>query len=100
MDIKYSELKKKEVFNVATGENYGKIQDLIFNSKSGKIETIIVPGKKNCFLSCENVEIKYCDIDKIGRDAILVKIGSCRKNECEPINLCCNQEVAPFEDEE
>ena len=100
MDIKYSEFRKKEVFNISTGENYGKVQDFVFNSKSGKIETIIVPGKRNAFLNCESIEIKFCDIEKIGRDAILVKIGSCRKKECEPINVCCNQEVAPFEDEE
>ena len=99
MSIKYSELKKKEVFNVSTGENYGKIQDLIIDSKSGKIEKIIVPGKKNGFLNCESIEIKFCDVEKIGRDAILIKIGNCRVKECEPAP-CCQQEIIQFDDEE
>ena len=99
MEIKYTELKKKEVFNVATGENYGKIQDLIIDSKSGKIEKIIVPGKKSSFLNCESLEIQFCEIEKRGRDAILIKIGSCKKMECEILKPCCN-EISPFDDEE
>ncbi len=91
MNIKYSELKKKEVFNVVTGENYGKIQDLIINTNSGEIECIIVPGKKSSFLNCENVEIKFCEIEKIGSDAILVKRGKCKKDVCndKPRNEVC-----------
>ena len=101
MEIKYSELKKKEVFNILTGENYGKIQDAILDGKTGKIEIIIVPGKKSSFLNCESLEIKFCDIEKIGRDAILVKIGSCRKKECDEVKPClCAEEISSYDDEE
>ncbi len=88
MSVKYSELKKKDVFNLISGENYGKIQDLIIEKRSGKIQSIVVPGKKSAFLNCESIEIPYCDIDKIGADAVLVKLGSCKKNDG-----CCNDYI-------
>ena len=53
MEINYQELKKKDVLNVATGKNLGKINDLIIDAKSGKILKIVVPGKRG-FLSCES----------------------------------------------
>ena len=101
MDIKYSELKKKEVFNVLTGENYGRVQDVILNSLSGEIEKLIVPGKKSNFLNCESIEIKFCEIEKIGRDAILVKLGSFRKHNLldRPKPSLCEEEIPSCEDE-
>lgn len=87
MSVKYSELKKKDVFNITSGENYGKIQDLIIEKRSGKIQSIVVPGKKSTFLNCESIEIPYCDIDKIGTDAVLVKHGSCKNKNSRG---CCN----------
>lgn len=82
MNVKYSELKKKDVFNVTSGENYGKIQDLIIDEESGKIEKIAVTGKKSAFLNCDLLEIKFCEIQKIGADAVLVKRGRCKKDDC------------------
>lgn len=71
--MKFSELKKKEVFNLSTGENLGKITDICFDEKSGVIEKIIVPGGKCGWLSGKSVEINYCCIEKIGKDAVLVR---------------------------
>lgn len=83
MNINYSELKKKEVVNVITGKNLGKIIDLVIDTDKGKILKIVVPGKKG-FLSCENEEIDYDCIVKIGDDAILYKPCSPKKeSECE-----------------
>ena len=95
MEINYTELKKKEVLDVSTGKNLGKISDLIIETKSGKILKIVVPGKKG-FLSCEVEEIKFSDIEKIGDDVILVKFSrgddDCRKrlphNCCDESDIC------------
>ena len=94
MEINYSALKKKEVLNLATGKNLGKINDLIIDAKSGKILKIIVPGKKG-FLSCENEEIKFSDIEKIGDDVILIRFkqqkedGECKKPPCPyDVDIC------------
>lgn len=82
MFINYSELKKKDVLNVVTGKNLGKIIDLVIEEKSGKILKIIVPGKKG-FLSCENEELDYACITKIGDDVILYKPCTPKKEECD-----------------
>lgn len=81
MEINYSELKKKEVLNVTTGKNLGKITDLIIDTKSGRILKIVVPGKKG-FLSCEVEEIKFSDIEKIGDDVILIKFKPINDDDC------------------
>lgn len=72
-NLKFTELKRKEVFNLSTGENMGKIVDLIISEKGGVIEKIIVPGKGLGWLSSKCVEINYCCIETIGKDAILVR---------------------------
>ena len=89
MTYKYSELKKKEVINTITGKNLGKITDLVIGD-CGKILKIIVPGKKNSLLFCEEIEISYSQISKIGDDIILV----CPKSSKEP------EEVKSFVEDE
>ncbi len=81
MQIKFSELKKKDVLNVESGKNLGKIVDLIIEESSGKIQKIITNGKKMCLLPCDGEEIDYSKITKIGDDVILV----CKRSEnCKP----------------
>ena len=93
MEINYQELKKKDVLNVATGKNLGKINDLIIDAKSGKILKIVVPGKKG-FLSCESEEIKYSDIEKIGDDVILIKFRVAKEDDCLNKLPCpCNVDI-------
>ncbi len=83
MTLTYQELKKKDVINVITGKNLGKITDLIIDGSCGKILKIIVPGKKG-FLSCESEEIDFDCITKIGDDTILYKPFVPKKQiECE-----------------
>ena len=87
MQINYSDLKKKEVVDISTGKNLGKINDLIIDSGSGEILKIVVPGRKG-FLNCEEVFIDYKCIEKIGDDAILYK--KCKpKPECPPPKCDC-----------
>ena len=70
--ITYQELKKKDVVNIDTGKNLGKVIDLVLNEKSLQVLKLVVPGKKNGFLACETFEIDACEVKKIGDDAILV----------------------------
>ncbi len=96
MKIFYSELKKKEVVNVATGSNLGKIIDLIIEENSGKIISIIVPGKKSGFLSCENEELDFKCITRIGADTILYKpCSSKEEKDCD----CKEEKSFCIEDE-
>ena len=105
--ITFQELKRKDVLEVSSGKNLGKITDLIIEEKSGKIQKIIVPGKRGGFLSCENLEIKYSKIQKIGDDVILVDLSNdCKPQKpckpeppCAEINNCCDIEFDGFQDE-
>ena len=101
MSISYQDLRKKEVLEISSGKNLGKITDLIIEKKTGKIQKIIVPGKRGGFLSCENLEIKYSQIEKIGDDVILV--DTMKKQlppPCKPKSPCsCDVDnCSPHED--
>lgn len=93
MTVRYSELKRKDVLSLETGKNLGRINDLVIEEKNGKILKIVVPGRKNGFLGCENVEIDYSRITKIGDDVILIgkKLPAPTVQPCKPLpcaNIC------------
>ena len=90
MTLTYQELKKKDVINVITGKNLGKITDLIIDASIGKIVKIVVAGKKG-FLSCENEEINFDCITKIGDDTILYK--PCLPKKQIDINCPCDTNI-------
>ena len=110
MLVKYSELKKKDVLNVETGKNLGKIIDLVIEESSGEIQKIIASGKKFALIPCDGEQIDYCKITKIGDDVILVSKRSknCNSNCQTPSATlssgCCAQANAnlstPFDYDE
>ncbi len=71
----FSELRNKEVINIRDGSLLGCISDLEFNSCTGEICSIILPGNGLlASLSAKNrIVIPWKDIERIGRDTILVK---------------------------
>ena len=77
MNYNYADLKKKEVVNVMDGRYLGKIADIVISFPDGKVTGIIVPGKKNAFFCAKELIISLGCIERIGDDAILVRI-------CEP----------------
>ena len=84
MDYNFTDLKKKKVINIVDGRDLGKISDLIISYPEGVIKSIIVPGKKNAFLSGYELIINFSCIERIGDDAILVCISKGKeKNSCE-----------------
>lgn len=69
-----SELQKKDIINMETGLNLGRIIDVEID-KEGKILRFSTEPKKmfrNVFRANENV-IEFSSIVKIGSDVILVK---------------------------
>ncbi len=77
MDIPYTELTKKEVVNVCDGKMMGFISDMLICASEGRILNFSVrpecgffpPKKKN------DIVITWENIERIGEDAILVKIN-------------------------
>ncbi len=93
MELTYSELKKRDVINIVDGKCLGRITDIKFRFPEGKIEGIMVPGKRACSLfSAFNKTTLYIPekrIIKIGGDVILVDL-SCGEtcDESVSINKC------------
>lgn len=84
MDYNLCDLKKKRVINIADGRDLGKITDLIISYPDGKVKSIIVPGKRASFFSNCELIINFSCIERIGDDAVLVKLCPSR---CEVENL-------------
>ena len=71
----FSELRSKEVINVRDGSALGCICDIEINLYSGAISSIILPGNGllASLTSKNRIVIPWCNIERIGRDTILVK---------------------------
>ena len=72
------DLAQKEVINIDDGARLGRISDVEIDELSGKIKSIIIMGKQRAFglLGREaELVIPWELINRIGNDAILVRIG-------------------------
>ena len=76
-DMRMSELKRLEVINVCDCKRLGFVGDVIFDSCTGQIEAMIVPGP-GCicgFLGREKeFVIPFRDVCQVGDDIILVRL--------------------------
>ena len=82
--ITYLDLKRKDVVDVDSGKNLGKVADLVLLERNLATTKIVVPGKKNGFLACERLEIPIENLVKIGDDAILISLKKRHEPPCEP----------------
>ena len=75
MNIFLSELQEKEIISIATGLNYGRVIDVEID-KDGNIISFLAEDKKvfKRGLSKESISFKFSDIEKIGKDVILVNV--------------------------
>ena len=73
MDISYNELRNKEIVNLCDGSKMGHIIDMLFNSDSGKIVGVVVPGEKRFFKKSGELFIPLEKIRRIGDDVILIR---------------------------
>ncbi len=68
-----SDLQAKDIINLIDGKRIGTIIDVSI-SEDGKIDELSVQRKKFLFFSAGVINIKWNQIDKIGKDVILVNI--------------------------
>ncbi len=75
MNIFLSELQEKEIISIKNGLNYGRVIDVELDDK-GNIVSFIAENRKLFKKTFKNEEIsfKYSDIEKIGKDVILVRV--------------------------
>ena len=74
--MRLSDLQNKTVINVIDGKNIGKIIDLEIDNKGNALGLIVEKYKFliSSFSNKKELVIKWCQIEKIGEDAILVNI--------------------------
>lgn len=83
MEISYTELRERDVINISDGRSLGRVCDLVMTYPDGIVCGIVVPGRKRgfpWFRPCNNdIFIDFEQIQKIGKDVILVDLHSADK---------------------
>ena len=83
-----SELFDKEVICITDGSRLGLIGEFEINTMSGKIETVIIPGRLRFFGLLgrnEDIIIPFSSIEVFGEEVILVNI--------EPPKRCVKRKI-------
>lgn len=72
-----SDFRYREVINIVDGERLGIVYDMEINAETGKIFSLIVPGKEKfrIFGRGEGTVIPWECIKRVGEDTILVEIA-------------------------
>lgn len=71
-----TELCRKDVIQVITGANLGRVDDLEFAEDTAAVQALVLFGRPKLFGLLgrgENVRIPWEDITSVGMDVILVK---------------------------
>ena len=82
MVYSFNDIKCKEIINIRTGCRLGYPDDIEFDNCTAKICRLIVFGRPRFFGLFgreDDLSIKWCDIEVIGEDTILV---SCDASSC------------------
>ncbi|MDE6667117.1 MAG: PRC-barrel domain-containing protein [Clostridia bacterium] len=75
MEVNFTDLKQKDVINIHDGKNMGKVCDLSFTFPENNVLGFTVTGCKGFKFSKQEVFIPIKQVIKIGKDAVLVKLG-------------------------
>jgi len=75
MEGRFSELRCKEVINIATGVRLGYVGDAIFDSREGRVLALVIPGRPRFFGLFgreEDTILPWNGICRMGEDIVLV----------------------------
>ena len=79
-------LRYKEIINLCTGHRLGFVGDVELDLSTGKVLSLIVPGRLRCFGLLgreEDYVIPFECISRIGNDIILAEVqGEYRREKC------------------
>lgn len=76
MEVNFTALKQKDVINLHDGKNMGRVCDLSFSFPENDVLGFTVTGCKGFRFSKQEVFIPIKQVVKIGKDAVLVKVGN------------------------
>lgn len=83
MICRVTDFSNKEIININDGHRFGNIVDVVFDSETGQIRSLIVPAKRDGFSFLEKpyeYEIPWNDVEKVGDDYIFVKFDAPQRN--------------------
>ena len=75
--ISTQQLREKEVISITDGRSLGYISDVEIDLSRGRVEALVVPGRRGfwgMFSQSEEYVIPWKNIHKIGEDVILAKL--------------------------
>lgn len=75
MNCRLVDLRNKEVINIKDGTRLGCVDDVEIDTCNARLVSIIVYGRLKCFGlfgRCDDIIIRWNDIQVIGEDTILV----------------------------
>ena len=75
MVYSFSDLRNKEIISIKSGCRLGYPDDVEFDNCSAKVCRLIIFGRPRffgLFGRCEDIFVRWCDIEVIGEDTILV----------------------------
>lgn len=76
MDSRIAELRYKEVVSVHSGSRFGYVEDLEVDLSTGRVEALIVPGRRRWFGLLGREADRYIPwhtVRRFGEDIILVE---------------------------
>ena len=76
MESRIAQLRYKEVISIADGSRYGYVGDLEIDLDSGRVQNLVVPGRRRLFglLGREaDRYISWSSVRRFGEDIILVE---------------------------
>lgn len=83
-----SDLKLREVINVNDGTRLGFIEDVELDLESGRIRSIVVPGKSGFWLlKSDNIVIPWERVHRFGNDVILVDLPPSSRKDGQTVYL-------------
>lgn len=88
MEFNFSDLKQKSVINLSDGKNLGKVCDITVTFPENDFKGIVVTGCKGFRFSRQEQFISVKQIEKIGEDAILVKLSGGENPPHKPPQNC------------
>ena len=81
METSFKKIKSKCVINVTDGKKLGKITDVYFTYPQNCVKGFCVENGVPPF-STAKTDVNVCSVQKIGEDAVFVKLQPSGKNDC------------------
>lgn len=75
MVSRVSELRCKEVINIADGRRFGYVGDVEVDLDSGRVLALVVPGRPRLWGRDEDAIFPWESVRRFGTDTILVEAG-------------------------